>query len=598
MPIEKRDSDEIFDTTAESLVDEEPNANPRIRETLEYALLQSFARSLANNQEPQLQDVYNAAYVEDATGEDLTKKARNLGVNRVNAKSATGVATFLRDQPTTTDYTVPSGTTIETVEDNPISFETTEKVVLDYYDGFESGSLDAAYKGDTGSVSVQQSTVDTGTYALELPATSDKAVYRTDVSTDFGDVLNVALNPNGGTVRFWFAVQSTNPAKNHYRVTLDEAGGTVKLEKVDGGSVTTIADTNQSLNSAWHDVAIDWRLNGDITVDVDEGNTDVATISGNDSTYTSGGLGFESGDGSNNNYADEVTSSGVSANIEAVDTGDDGNVGGNTIVAMPSPPTGIDSVTNRRPTGDDSLTDTDGNSLVRGRDRENDLDLRQRVLDTDAVQEGPSGGGIKLALEETEGVRAVKLNTNQTSSTKNGLDPYHSEVLVLGGDTSNIVTTLSQTMSVTSLQRLQGGVNGTKVTDTVESEILDQTVTIPFTRPAEVTFDLTLDVVHTTQFAGVNEVKDTIVDYVGGTQLDDNPVFGLTIGENVLINVLENNVEDLRGVEYANVTLLDTDDDNNDDTTTDADGVPVLSVGSNEVAKVDADNITVNTTAR
>lgn len=419
-----RTEDEIFEDLASTLLVEEDDANPRAPNTYTNALLRAHAATLAENQEQSLDHTYNSAYVVDATGEELTKKARNLGVIRQSAVRATGVVTFSRDSAATSDHTIPSGTVVETLETDPTQFETTETVTLS----------------------------------------------------------------NGTTS--------------------------------------------------------------------------------------------------------------VKANIRALDGGSDGNVGPNAIQSMPSLLTGIDSVTNTQATGDPTLTDENGDPLVAGQDRESDDELRERVLNTDAVQEGPSGNGVRLALADVTGLVSSHINTNQESSTVDGIDPYNSEIIVFGGDVADVAQTLYETMSVTTLLRLQGGVNGTKETSDVYSELLDQTVTVPITRPTELTFDLEVDVVHTNAYPGDDTVKDAIVNYVGGTLIDNSTAIGTTIGENVMVNEIEKNAEDVDGVDFADVTLLDTDNDGADDTTTDSDGVPILSVSNSEVARLDADNITLSTTVR
>jgi len=423
MPFEPDSSEDIFTTHATNLQAIAPDTYPQAETTLLYAILQSVSQTQATKQED-IEFVYNSAYVEDATGTELTKKARNLGVLRRGAVRATGVVTFQRDSAAQSDYTIPSGTIVETVTDTPIQYETTETVTL------------------------------------------------------------------------------------------------------------------QSGNSA------------------------------------------------------------VDANVRAIDGGSDGNVASGAIQSMPSKPTGIDSVTNSSPTGDPTLTDTDGTPLVPGQDREDDEELRERVLNTDATQEGPDPAGLELAIQRTDGVISASVKTNQTNSTVNGIDPYHSEIIVYGGDVIDIANTLYETMTGSSLLRLQGGINGTKESYTFTTGLIEQDVTVPITRPTPLNFDITIDVVHNDGYVSDAAVADAIVNYIGGTRSDDTTTVGRVSGENILINEAENVVEDVNGVEYANITFIDKDGDDTDDSTTDSDGVPVVTVTDSEVARLDADNVTVNTTAR
>jgi len=421
MPFEPQSSDELFDTSASRLKAISPETYPRANTTLLYAILQANS-SVHEDIQKDIKYTYDNAYIVSATGEELTQKAREYGVNRREPTRATGVVTFHRDSPASADYVIQQGTIVETVTENPIQYETTETVTL------ESGTTE------------------------------------------------------------------------------------------------------------------------------------------------------------------------VDATVRAVDGGAAGNVTVGTIQAMPSKPTGVDTVTNPIPTGDPTESDTDGDPLIRGTDREGDELLRERVLDTDAAKEGPSDGGIKLALQRTDGVISSTLNTNQQPSTVNGLDPYHSEVVVYGGDTYDIAQTLYDVMSVPNLLRLQGGVNGTKVTETIEPDLLNDTITIAISRPATETFDIEISVVVDSTYAGDEAVKSEIVSYIGGINLDDSTEVGLLIGENVRLNEVVNRVERLDGVTYANVTLADVDGDGTDDSTTTNNGIPIVSIDSSSVARVDAENITVTST--
>jgi len=419
-----RSDGEIFTSQADELIAIEPTANPRSPTTYTYALLYSIARTIAQNQEQSLQNTYEAAYIQDADGENLTKKARNLGFIRKQATNATGVVEFSRENTATEDYVIPSGTVVETVSTEPVRFTTTESVTL-----------------------------------------------------------------------------------------------------VDG-------------------------------------------------------------------------TSSVQATVKAVEAGARGNVGPNAIAAMPSPPIGVTAVTNPDPVGDPTRTDTNGTPLVVGRNRENDEQLRDRVVNSDATGKGPSPAGIRLALQETGDVISANLNTNQTNSeSSDGLDPYHTEVVVYGGDVINIAQTLTEQMSVTTLLRLQGGVHGTKEETTLTIDLFSEDVTIPISRPAEDNLVMDVDVVHNANYEGTVAVKDAVVSYIGGTFADDSTTNGLLIGEDVRLNLVENAIEDIQGVSYANVTFVDGNGDGTDDSTTTDNGVPIYDVGDSSLARIDADEITISETS-
>jgi hypothetical protein len=420
---EPDDSDELFTSLGEALLNENADANPFAESTYTWALLTAIANTRAER-EQLLSELYDAAYVATASDEQLTEKCRNLGVYRREPQRATGVVRFSRSDPATTDYVIPTGTIVETLETDAVQFATTESAV--------------------------------------------------------------------------------------------------------------IAETETSV---------------DVTV-------------------------------------------------EAVDGGADGNVGANAIGAMPSSPSGVESVTNPDPTGDPSLTDTNGQPLRVGRDRESDEDLRARTLDTDAVSEGPSVNGVEKALNNIDDLVSVTVESNQTNSTVDGLAPYETEVIAYGGDVQSIAETLRDTMSVTTLLRLVGGVNGSQVTTDVYVSLLDQLVTVPLTRPTETTVTVEVDLVVDGTYVGDDSVTDAIVTYVGGSNTNGATETGLGIGVDIRVNEIENRIEGVQGVLYGDVTLADTNNDGTDDTTTDSDGIPIVPISDTNVPRVDAADVTVTTTVK
>lgn len=420
-----RTAGEIASAIEASLQSLQPDA-PVVQGTQNYAFIQSFAETIASQQEQELNDLYDAAYLTDATGEELTKKAREIGVQRQPPTASTGVIRFERDSAATTDYAIPAGTVVGTGGDETVRFETTEPVTL--------------------------------------------------------------------------------------------SSGTTS----------------------------------------------------------------------------------VSANIECTETGAIGNVGAGTIrVLVSGTIQGVDSVTNPNPTGDPTYTLTDNTTVQRsGRNRESDESLRDRALETTAIGGAGTAEAVALALTNIPEVNSADVFTNRTDTVTNGVDPWHTEVRVFGGDASVIADRLYEVLPLITLKTLQGGANGTREAVTIDRSSLYGDITIPLTRPTEQPLSLTIDVVHTGGYAGTAAVTDSIVQYVGGTDTGGETAIGLVQGENVLVNLVENTVEDVGGVEYANVTLLDATGDGTDDTTTDSDGVPVYTVSPSSVPTVNASDITVTETQR
>jgi len=96
-----------------------------------------FASVVAENQEQSLQEVYESAFLETATGDDLGAVVALAGITRRSATSSTGVQQFSANGQTTANRVIPRGTTIQTDGTEPVEFETTERSVIRFFDGFE-----------------------------------------------------------------------------------------------------------------------------------------------------------------------------------------------------------------------------------------------------------------------------------------------------------------------------------------------------------------------------------------------------------------------------------------------------------------------------
>lgn len=296
----------------------------------------------------------------------------------------------------------------------------------------------------------------------------------------------------------------------------------------------------------------------------------------------------------------------VTVNATAVNGGTQGNVGPNTIVSMPSPPSNSLTVTNPETFGDPSNTLTDGSTpLSRGFDRETDEELRNRALDANAFGGAASVGAVSTAIESLDDVISVSANQNATTTDNTGsggLPEYSTEYIVYGGKTSSIVTEMARVMTAIDFQRTYGGVSGVKETYDVYSDVFEQNLTGEITRPTRVDVDLTIDIVVTDAYAGDKTVKSEVVSYIGGFDVDSTRITGLGISEDVLVDEIESRVTDVSGVRGISNLVVDGDADGNhdgtDDRTTNTNGLEVLAISNTEVATCSgADgSITINKT--
>jgi uncharacterized phage protein gp47/JayE len=562
-----------------------------------------LAEVISSNQEQSLQEVYQSAFLDTATGVDLDRVVSIIGIQRRAAVHATGVQRFEATGPVVQDYTIRNGTTVQTDGDAPVEFNTTEAVNLRLIDSFEDDSL-SEYSGDTGSGNIiTDGNAPQGEDVLQLDATDGAHIYNDNFTIQRGTTLHAFVRPNANTVpTITFGIDPLNP-QDYYQIAVDEAADEVRLERVSGGSVDSTIDTATGVGlttGSFHELEWDWSITTNIGVTVyDPDDNELATLGGSDDTHLDGHCGFKSGDANAAKEFDFYTTSAVSANIRAINGGTSGNVGPNSITNMPSPPGGVDTTTNLYPTADTDYIDTNGQNFVIGQEREDDEELRERA--NNAV----TGGGdathdaiVSELINNTEGVTSVTVYENKTDDDNTGtggLPPHSFEAVVFGGDDQDVAETIFSKKAITA--RDYGGVHGTEHSATVVSDTNGQTREITWSRPAALSISLNLDLVIDESYVGDNAVRDDIVQYIGGTLANGSEVVGLGVGEDVRIDTLRDIiVGDENGVigfdQSVDGTPIETTP-----TTTTVDGLEVIDVGANEVANADATDasITLNT---
>ena len=230
-----------------------------------------------------------------------------------------------------------------------------------------------------------------------------------------------------------------------------------------------------------------------------------------------------------------------------------------------------------------------------GEPRETDDELRDRAQ----VSEGARGEATVPALiaemrslPESESVSVYENKTNTDNTGSGGLPPKSFELVYYGTDPAQrIADTLFDVKAFTA--RDYGGAHGTEITEDVRAEN-NQTFTMHWTEPTKLDVDMTLDIVVTDEFIGIDALRDRIVNYVGGTAADGTTVLGTGTGEDVYVDQIEDIVtgpQDTGVIGIASYGFTPT-------VTTDTNGLEVVSVGANEVARTNAEDgsITITTT--
>ncbi len=259
----------------------------------------------------------------------------------------------------------------------------------------------------------------------------------------------------------------------------------------------------------------------------------------------------------------------VTVNVEAVEGGAEANTTTNTVTVMSYDVNGVESVTNPVP--------IDG-----GEDEEPDDELRSRAKEQLSDGSRASAPALVNSMSKLDGVRSVSIFLNDTSSDNGngfGLPDHSFEVVIEGGNKQEIGQTLLDTKAAgdTSVGGIQGDESVTVTSDLPNSQTHD----ITFSRPLEQTIYVDMELTTTDEYVGDSEVKDAIVEYIGGFLSSGGEEAGeLRVGDNVIWTQIMAQIQMVEGVKDVSNLYVDT----SDGTTNQGN----LSIGSSEVATTDA----------
>lgn len=171
-------------------------------------------------------------------------------------------------------------------------------------DGFEDGDI-SEYSVDTASYTTQQTTVESGSFALQ-GSTGSAGEPKTIISNSGldnyptpGDTFEFyfqfpSLDSENGNLLF--ATQNLNNVPDGYNIQLDAVAGRLRVNKVESGSVTILAEDSSATYeaNAWMRGEVTWTSNNELSCIIEDssGTQTGSTGTTTDSTYTSGGFGW------------------------------------------------------------------------------------------------------------------------------------------------------------------------------------------------------------------------------------------------------------------------------------------------------------------
>lgn len=189
-------------------------------------------------------------------------------------------------------------------------------------DSFEDRDL-AEWQGDSSGWTFGSGSATDGSTALVADSASRRYIYSTGgLSThpQAGDTVkyDVELLAPSSEVAVRWGVQSSG---SYYNVYMSDYTGDVRLEKCSSGSCTTLDSTSWDVPvDDQFTVSVDWQTDGTMEVDINNSGSTVVTLSGSDSTWSSGGVGLMSNDGETAAHAafDNIRIAGASSISSAV----------------------------------------------------------------------------------------------------------------------------------------------------------------------------------------------------------------------------------------------------------------------------------------
>lgn len=251
--------------------------------------------------------------------------------------------------------------------------------------------------------------------------------------------------------------------------------------------------------------------------------------------------------------------------------GQETNVSANTITEIVNPISGIDSVNNPVPTGEES------EGFRRGRDRETDAELKLRYENSLA-----EGGVSTVAAIESNVFNThpgiVSVSVEEIRDTNVGYGP---EATVLAPGVED--DTIAQAVFDSRAAGLESFGNDSGIATRDD----DREVQERFNRAVNVEIVIDVDIVKsgTFQDEGTQQIKDKIVRYIGGVASDDVTYPGLTIGDNVIFDQVFRRVMEVQGVIEGDLYV---------GVQGEAPGQSNISIGELEAAKTDISQIQIN----
>ncbi len=206
-----------------------------------------------------------------------------------------------------------------------------------------------------------------------------------------------------------------------------------------------------------------------------------------------------------------ITSDGtVAVMAQCEETGEIGNISAGEINIIVNPVADVTSVINY-------------NSATGGKDKENDAEFRERMLEGLGTTKGSTIDAMLVAILELKGVMSAAIISNDTDEVVSGRPAHSFEAFVYGGTQGEIANAIfeKKPIGIQSLGTLETSIN----------DVAGNPHIIKFSRPTmkQVYVKATLHI--TDQFSTTDDVRTAIIKYIGGLDSDQAYYYGLKMHE-------------------------------------------------------------------
>lgn len=523
---------EILDYFAKRWEDEFGTQADMSSRSPEGQFLRVIAESLSNKGLPwsditsiwdTIEDVYNAGFIETASGTSLDHLIALRGLNRNKAQPAEGNLVFQASEGTE----IPRGTVVES--SSGMAYETIRPAEANKY-GVAPVTAQATDSGPDGNI-----------------------VANSKLESDVGEVENPVDTHKfhiGSVVNDWTTITNDESFEKYQKVAVGNLKYATNVDEI-----TFRVRATETGTYGLYFLVLGYETGKEF---YRTETTDTQLTEGVEQDITFRGEGFD------------LLKESVEESVRLVPMNADYSASDIEIALQDAPNNGGWYIGNtEQPYAlHSSITTTVNGNFTGGRDRENDVELKNRFLNSLSRGGSTRPSALEAEFYKVDSIRFVEIreNTKSIDLRPEGLPPNSIEAIVWGGRNEEILQALLNAKPV--------GVNtyGNKI-GVVEDEF-GQVHNLNYSRADEIDIHIEINAVTATTFpsTGGEQVKNICAEVIGGQDL--NGIFhpgrvgvGDTLYQSELESELHDRISGLRSVR----TSFGTNEDNIEDSDLDLD---------------------------